>query len=354
MADRIERGLIPGKRYRMVLEAQVQGGNRVSSPSFEFTVPNAPEPLTNYIPTVVKSGGTARSSSTEVVTVEGREAYTATYTITSIDKPAKKSNNFRLYGSPPTTPSGIIKVSNWSFGDHRYYDGLKLTVSGTGPGYVDVVSSAPTSIGGFTGGFNTIDFSQFCHSEHFDKAKAKKKKWDYWGDFNFGSQDQENNWTPSNGRQVTGSYYVPAVARQTRIDVSNWNDATNITMSLPNNIIPTLSYQEQRLDAVRHVPLFAYKVGGIWKRLDQTAATLTTTPIRYDSVSQMPSQLPTSAVQNEINVSEVRQYAFTIVTYTYDGEYWNGDWYQTKIGYNSFSELGNLDNVVWSQFGTVV
>jgi hypothetical protein len=347
MADRIERGLIPGRRYRMVLEAQVQGGSRVSSPSFEFTVPNAPEPLTNYIPTVVKSGGTARSSSTVVETVAAREAYTATYNISSIDKPAPNGKTFRLYGSPPTTPSGRMIVTNWSYGSHRYYDGLYLTISGSGPGYVDVVSSAPRA------GDGSIDYSRFCHSEHFDKKKATKKGWDDWSGYDFGSQKKEN-WTTADGRQLTGSYTVPAVARETRTDVSNWNDPTNITMSLPNNIIPTLSYQEQRINAVRHVPLFAYKVGGIWKRLDQTAGTLTTTPIRYDSVSQMPSQLPTSAVQNGINVSEVRQYAFTIVTYTYDGQYWNGDWYQTKIGYSSFSELGNLDNVVWSQFGTVV
>jgi hypothetical protein len=346
MATRIERGLVPGKRYRMVLEAQVQGGSRVSSPSFEFTVPNAPEPLTNYIPTVVKSGGASGSNTTTTITVAAANAYTATYNISSIGKPAPNGTTFRLYGNPPTTPSGRLIVTNWSYGGHRYYDGLVLNVSGTGPGYVDVVSSAPRTSTG------AIDYSKFCHSEHFDKKKAAAKGWDYWGGYNFGSQKEEN-WKTADGRQLTGAYTVPAVAQQSVTTTTSWTDPTSVTMSLPSNILPSLSYQRQEQGAVRHIPLFAYKTGGVWKDL-KTAGNLSTTPIRYDSISQMPSQIPTSAKQDNINVSESRQYAFTIITYTYDGQYWNGDWYQTKIGYSSFSELGNLDNVVWSQFGTVV
>ena len=352
MSNFLKKGLVPGKRYRLVLDVLYPDNTILSTNSMEFTTPSAPDPLSIYAPTVIQVAGTP-AATTVTTTVAAVAAYDVNFNITKIDKPAKGQSNFVIYGAIPNTLKDqmVIQITNFSYGAHRYYDHLRFTVNGT-PNYG--VSANVTS-----SWVSTDSWATFCHNEHFTKSLADAKSWDYWA-YKGQSLALETGWTPADGRAINARYTVPAVAAYD-IQSPGTRSTTDVTMSLPSNIVSTLSWQPQALDAIRHMPVFAYKTGGVWKDLVKKT-NLSITPTIYDSISPMPTFQPLSAKQIDILkdssgalVNETREYRFSIVEYKYDGSRWNGTWLQTIVPYQNISELaGNFDNIIWSQAGTVV
>ena len=323
-------GLIPGARYRLVLDAKFQdipGVNKIiSSPSFEFTVPYAPDSLNNTAYTGIYKKNTTQNSYS---TTSSTSAPTTVYfnicankngSITKRGK-TSASYDFNCIDTPPESlqPGMYLRVLNWSnYSDsHWLYDGLNYRVTGKSGNTVYVQGESP----GIILGDPRQGQLGFCHLQHFTAPSTTYENWNYMP--NAGNIE---NWTAT--RTVTARYIVPGVTTSSTVLATAGNEA--ITISIASAIISQLRWDPDiKKDAVRHVPIFTYQESTApttWKYLSSQADT----PINPPSLnsSTMPLLMPTSGIGTlPLATTQTRTFSYTVATYIYDGTNWNGTWY---------------------------
>lgn len=344
-------GLVPGKRYRMVVETTSES---VVGPSIEFTVPSSPRLISTYTPTYRKITRPWSSSYNEwAITVSGSDWSIAAQNQSATFNQMKTKNNSFEYTfnfSSGTKPSvgQVFTISNasdlWTTKVNTepfYYDWLDYTVTGvsgntitaTGsPNPTKKASGSGTRVGWGKAPWNEtkkVGTVQYYDTRHWDNASYNGKGFD----------------TSTKTRTITASWTIPGSSGRTA-DQYGWvtktssGNYTDIEVSIPAELQTPQALQNST--NLKHIPVFFYIKNGVFYNVDDNTV-MSTTP---RALSTMPTTIPMSQTNLDVG-NDVRDYRFTIATYTKQGSSWVGEWQQT---YEEYESIGpSMSRVVYSK-----
>ena len=347
--------LIPGKRYRMVVETTDSDGNitvgTTSVPSIEFLVPSASHLLSNYTPTYSIDVDNYPASGGEIIgyipdeTISSENIVTAysaarskicnnSTTISSNGNYLFSFNN--LYGAPPVGQT--FRVSGMVGSNSIYYDNLLYTAQSH-----DSVNNKVIAVGKLNG-----------EDGWANQTYATKEKWRNQGgspfiDLNTTTSvftprlswiQTESDITtspPANNPQPIYSAIVPSYSR------------TSVTVSIPSSFILENNIGING-DRVVEIPVFFYIKDGIFYNLDNSVMS-GLPPV----ITAIPVAIPRSGVNtnpNNTNSSEIslRSYRFSVARYTQINGLFSAEWSQVDDAYR-LNPL--MRNVIYSRTATL-
>jgi hypothetical protein len=353
-------GLVPGKRYRMVIETANSAGNitvgTTSVPSIEFVVPSANQLLSTYVPnysTSVTSYPDVQGPQNNVGVIVPSKTPTIPGKYkeppTNVSKSKACDNTVLTYGSGFTKylfrfastagapPVGTdFRASGMSSGGSDYYDNLIYTRTADDPGGGNIVATARLQSSNY-------DFP--------NQTNAQDKIWRTRGGQHWGAADLKSTagsskptlrWTesyrewiePSGGQD--NSY--PAAPTY---DIIPGYSIITVTVSLPAsiNLENNISRDGKR---VVELPVFFYIENGIFK--DMNNNVMSGLP---PAITGVPSAIPRTATNvnpKEVNSSQItlRSYRFTTAKYTLDNGLWSAQWSQFDDRYVSEPLMRNV------------
>jgi hypothetical protein len=322
--------LVPGKRYRMVIETTTQSA---VGPSIEFVVPSAPRLISTYTPTY--------NIVPENYSIELKPATTAPGAMINVgDEQSAKNYDFKNGLRGTTRVKGSRR--------YIYYTNLALESFGKGTvfrvrhpdGYYDQIPFTVDHIqsGSFTVVNNNGGKETLTKAIHADAANKKYPGYSRTGDA-YSTDTNSGN---------TDIYYsrpaLPAVAyRAPDVNVPAVMDNgtyQHVDVSLPSEIEKDLYVKPT--DGVAKVPVFFYIQGGAYYYFG--GAVVGTTPLSLTSVPVIEMKKRNSKANKE---ASLRDYRFTIARYTKQGSTWVGEWEQPLDTYESIGP--SFSRVVVSQ-----
>jgi hypothetical protein len=374
-------GLIPGKRYRMVITAITNSNDPIRLPSIEFVTPTAPDLISSYLPVKAILSNTRKRTFSIPTSPIGARADTFNITHWSaVD--GQKSYRFFCNGSDfsKATKGKTIRVYGISdYADsHAYYDAFDYRVVEKTSSYIDtVVSPTVTFITG-SGTDAVVDSraltaNDWCagasgHNKHINakegsKASQRPSGWiRYYLD---GQCLKTRNKQPNAATATVYTNRIDAGSRTTEITWSEYD----ITVSIPERF-PLL---RNIPGGVVDVPVFAYKnlTTNTWHNMDHSAFVAINNPIQYSNSEMMQliydydgngnarkdgvDKNKTSfnvnrAIYNEttgvVNYdNHSKEYYFTIARYKKVGSSWQGGWLQSE---DSEPRVSDPAAIIWS------
>jgi hypothetical protein len=340
------RNLVPGKRYRMVVD--VVGSPFLSAPSIEFTVPPSPRLISTYQPTVkiVEEPYTVQiAKEFPVVTTVNIPAKNHAQTITRFGA-TNNSNKYslRIPGTKP--PIGaVVRISGrsqiWGTTDPLYYDWLDYKVTSingnevkcTGtPGYrAKHGEGSRVKWGGAPWNKNSGGYRK---TQHWDDSGNNGKAFD---DPDSTKSGMVAYWyTGPESYRVDGGVeikYVPELRKKYRAEVS-----------LPQEIIDSGIFNSDSKGIYRYLPVFFYIKGGRYYNLDDTEVT--SFPALPLARSFFPNPIPVTQTDFDMGNDTSRSYVFTIARYKDNTTSWIPTWMQVT---NLYEGNPRMQNVVLSQ-----
>ena len=343
-------GLVPGKRYRMVIETTSES---VVGPSIEFTVPSSPRLISTYTPTYKKNiipfsndyfvwgvttpgGPFDIPSQTFAGTINQMKtknlSFEYTFNFTSVDKPAV-NQLFTISGSSDRWTTAVNT-------EPFYYDWLNYTVTkvsgntitATGSPSAKKTNGSGTFVGWGKAPWNAKKVTsgvQYYDTRHWDNADYNGKGFD----------------TSTKNRAITASWTTPP-GKGLAYDQYGWipkidsGTYINIEVSIPAELQAPNALQNSA--NIKHVPVFFYIKNGVFYNVDDNTV-MSTTP---RSISTMPATIPMK--QTNLDVGEdIRDYRFTIATYTKQGSSWVGEWQQVADEYETVGP--SMSRVIYSK-----
>ncbi len=320
--------LIPGKRYRMLIEPKDLSA---VGPSIEFVVPGAPRLLSTYQPSFNVIEEPWSTSTTTTTTVPGatvlagsiRAGGAASKTISGWQRGNNLNPPYRFYVNNTTDlyvgqPFTVYKMSNPAGGD--YYDRLNYTVhsipnSTTVWATATIPNPAPS---GFTRSWKDAKGAPLLK----DTTTSNN------GDLNYTlSPLPATNQTAASTEKTTttttsGKYY-------------------HVDLKVPSEITSSLVNETEIVD----IPIFFYIKNKLFYYLDNSVMTTS-----VQSLSSKPTTIQFTKRNENIgsqSESEARDYRFTIARYEKQGSSWVGDWLQKDETYDTIGP--SLNRIIYSQ-----
>ena len=351
-------GLVPGKRYRMIVETTTES---VVGPSIEFTVPSSPRLISTYTPKYKRDVKTYTVPGFKWgITVTGSNWEIKPKNVTSIADQMIIAKSFdyvfRIVAGQPFPPKDQVfeilgaserittKVNTEPF----YYDWLDYTAGKKSQNLLNAKGSPnPTKKKNGLGthvGWGKAPWNAAKTVTLPNGKKVTYKNTDHWDNSKFNGKgfDPETknktitlSWTipGSSGRTADQYGWIPDDKQETKV---------NITVSVPEELqAPNVL---QNSDNIKHIPVFFYIKGGVFYNVDDNTV-MGTTP-RAIPASAMPSTIPMSQTNLDVG-TDVRDYRFTIATYTKSGSSWVGEWQQVADTYDSVGP--SMSRVIYSK-----
>ena len=343
-------GLVPGKRYRMVVETTTES---VVGPSIEFTVPSSPRLISTYTPTYKKvsrpwsssyqSWGITVTGSSWSIAAQNKTgtinqmktknlSFDYTFNFTSVDKPAVG----QLFTISNASDRWTTAVNTEPF----YYDWLNYTVTGVSGNTITATgtpSSKKTNGSGTFVGWGKAPWNltkkvgsvQYYSTTHWDNADYNGKGFD----------------TSTKTRAIGASWTIPGSSGSTAdtygwITVPTSGTYTDIEVSIPGELQTPNALQNSA--NLKHVPVFFYIKNGVFYNVDDDTV-MGTTP---RAISTMPATIPMKQTNLDVG-TDVRDYRFTIATYTKQGSSWVGEWQQVADEYETVGP--SMSRVIYSR-----
>jgi hypothetical protein len=331
--------LIPGKRYRMVVD--VPATPSLSAPSIEFTVPPSPRLISTYTPTV------KITNYQHPILVNTRVGDIPDY-VNPVDKNYVSaisvfagtggSKNYRLTIPGRKPPKGKkIRVSGRSViyadTDPLYYDWLDYTVDSISGDLVRCTAKpgGRKSTGeGSRVGWGKAPWNKntggFRKTQHWDDAEYNGKA--------FSDVDSSKSGMKASWSETTKGYQPDTIWRwelqpgfETRWDAE---------VSLPTEIVNSGVFNSTGNGNFRYLPVFFYIKNGIYYNMDDT---LMTAPL---ALSTFPSVIPLNATDTNMANDTRRDYRFSIARYERQGASWVPEWMQVDTRYESNPVMSNV------------
>ncbi len=370
-------GLVPGKRYRMVVETE--DGSNLVAPSIEFVVPSSPRLLSTYTPTfsVVKAyhdiqveawteeikGAQIPGTGTKDVNNEVKFSRfvntngTRNYTITSSGAVPPKDQTFTVSG----VSSGSAPF---------YFNWLVYTVTSTGknPFTASAVGQDVYKAALSPGGWRVISSTSTSNRAKVTDGNGvlwSTKNGIGWGDVKTNS-DMKMYWTT---KGIPAAYYKDTKPEKYMKDVPNGGVHYHVDLTVPSEVQGQLAWT----DTVKDIPVFFYinnntfydfndkafsdPLNSIVNTSNMSPLSLSTSNLNQIYADASGNRIMTKRNQ-KVNVydnttgtfSTTRSYRFSIVRYTRPpgGSTWTGSWLQTEL---SFDSTPTPDKIIYSQAG---
>jgi hypothetical protein len=385
MADRTGylKDLIPGNRYRLVVEALTNTLDPIVLPSIEFVVPPSPELISSYTPVGQKTE--RRLAGTKVTPTTAVPAETGTFNITKWSA-TDNGYNYRFYCNGGdyaklktgmkirmvggSTSSGISDYED----DHSYYDAFDYTVTAKTSTYIDtVVSSTVTNM--TTGASRALAPTDWCtqisggHPRHQYSAIGSGSNQRPSGWIRFYTDGRALKTRNEQPNTAVAQFYIPGIPANTISEQKTYS-VWDVNISVPENF----PLYRNEAEGVIDLPLFVYRNFSkrTWHLLDHTAFDVLNYPITYTN-SQMdqilydrdgddaPRRAGVPVNDTSLNVNETsfnsttglpvsknhtKEYYFTVIRYKKEGSLWKGSWLQSE---NSEPTVTNPELIIWSQ-----
>jgi hypothetical protein len=346
--DIIIPNLVPGKRYRMVVETANSAGQinvgSTSVPSIEFVVPSANQLLSEYTPTYSVKVDNYPATNGKLLRndpIYGADPDPVT-TTTTVAK-SKKCNN------TPTIRASNLSNPGWYVFRFDSLSGVPpvkqvFYVSGMGKSspswYYDFLEYTCES---HTSNNNIVATAKILNELSWNKApkgtstvQQSKDTRDRWRDqkgkpFNGIETDQGTptlSWRETTSTTVDES--APIVGYTPVYETIAEYSVTTVTVSVPNSL--KLENNSQNNQRVVEIPVFFYIQNGIFYNLDNTVMS-GLPPV----MTTVPSTIPrTGTNTNAANVGvSQRSYRFTVAKYTQINGLWEASWSQSDDLYES-------------------
>ena len=341
-------GLIPGRRYRMVIETANSAGNitvgTTSVPSIEFVVPSANQLISTYVPTYRVLVNNFPSPPQTIIGYNPGVSTPVEDTVTTVQTAKSKTCNnspilsgggnyvFRfssLAGVPPVgTVFSVSGVASQP-GTSHYYNNLLYTVQSHTSNNNIVAVGKLNGEGGWSGQSPTT------------KDRWRRQAGKPFSDIN--TTAAGGNPTLRWSEPVTVRTPNPPSVGQPQPIYSELIPAysiTNVTVSLPAsiNLENNISRDGKR---VVELPVFFYIQNGIFYNLDNTV--MSGLP---PTITGVPSAIPRSGTNSNRDLAAgtiaLRSYRFTTARYTLDNGFWSAQWSQFDDAYVSEPLMRNV------------
>jgi hypothetical protein len=323
--------LVPGKRYRMVVEPL--SGNAIG-PSIEFKVPPAPRLLSTYRPTYQTITENYPQTGGDIIGYKDVISDPPAYTVSGTTSFASSIESFRGNGSnyiiiirPGYSVPGAgqgFRVSGISFGSAPYYyDWLNFyaySVSGR-----TVYASA--SLGNTTG-----------YPSHWRTQGGRP-----FGDLGV-KYSGTAYWTGAYSYVVDPDPFVVSKdpVYSTIVPAYTLN---HVDVKIPTEIVSSLANSQTVVD----VPVFMYKKSGQYYYLNDTLinSTKISGTLNPPSLGSKPTTTVMKQRNSNVNLDvSNRDYRFTVARYEYSSGSWSGRWIQKE---SLFDSNQIIENVILSQ-----
>ena len=388
------KGLVPGKRYRMVVSAEAGAQQNIVLPSIEFVVPSAPDLISSYTPvgtlTLVHdppfednrvTPGTGATTATFNVTHWSAANNSRTYTfwVNGSGYNQVRVGSIIRFGANGNTATGL---SNYEDAD-SYYDTYDYQVVDKKSTYMvcNVRQSVTSIVGsGSSAEIQTTNMSNGAIAAAWCRGQAGHYRHQYTKTGSKSNQ-RPSSWTKfefdgralgaknKNPNTAVGTVYIPRVAStsETKYIIKTIHD---VNIKIPDNF-PLFRDQN-----VIDIPVFAYKnrTLGTWHNMDHTPFIAIDNPIEYSTGAMnallrgtsndantrdgIPINMDSENVNNveflddggnpgvftETNYN--KEYYFTIARYKKVGSTWQGSWLQSE---DSEPRVSDPEAIIWSQ-----
>ena len=342
-------GLIPGRRYRMVIETANSAGNitvgTTSVPSIEFVVPSANQLLSTYVPSY---SVVVNNFPSPPQTVIGWRPVPDTPNADIVETvqlaKSKTCNNspilsgggnyvFRfasLSGVPPVgTVFSVSGVASQP-GTSHYYNNLLYTVQSHTSNNNIVAVGKLNGEGGWSG-----------------QSPTTKNRWRNQA----GKPFSDINTTAAGGNPTL--YWSQAGTKVTKVaptvnapqpiysELIPAYSITNVTVSLPASLNLENNISIDGTRRVVEMPVFFYIQNGIFYNLDNTV--MSGLP---PTITGVPSAIPRSGINSNRDLAAstlaLRSYRFTTARYTLENGLWSATWSQFDDRYISEPLMRNV------------
>ena len=318
--------LIPGKRYRMVVETPITTGQpTLLAPSIEFVVPSAPRLISTYTPTFSVISDPWSTSTTTTTTVPG------TWVEAGANR-AAASYTFNLGGWYYVLNSNVME----------FYTNDALT--GLGAGMTVTISNFGAT---YDGAFTINGISTPGGTPYSATNSLKPRTTQYFSTaISATCSRRSGHQTAKTSNNGTISYSIPADPATRYQNASTTSTSTVVTSGTYYHVDVTVPSEIQKdllsTDTVKKVPVFFYIQNGQYYYFDgsvvgSTPLTLSTTPV---------AEMKKRNLNANENVAG-RDYRFTIAKYTKTGSNWYGEWEQKLDTYESLGP--SFSRVIISQ-----
>lgn len=358
--DIIVPNLVPGKRYRMVVETANSAGQinvgSTSVPSIEFVVPSANQLLSSYIPkysvTTVdhKQTGGEITGYNPIYGVDPDPYWTDTTTAKTKkcdDTPTIRAKNLswaNWYVFRFDSLSGVPPV-----GQTFYVSGMGKTSTSWYYDFLQYKCEAHTSNNNIVATAIIVNENSWRRPPNgtstTEQSSTTRRRWRDQGGKPFVGIESEAA-VPTLSWKETGGYWTDNVAPILRYEPIYSTIVPGYSVSDVTVFIPTSLKLENRTDGTSRVvelPVFFYIKNGRFYNLDDTEMT------GYPpAITSIPSTIPVSGTNLKAN-SDIssRSYRFTTARYTsINNGLWSAEWSQTDDAYGSEPLM---TNVVYSQ-----
>jgi hypothetical protein len=370
-------GLVPGKRYRMVVETT--DGSNLVAPSIEFVVPPSPRLLSTYTPTfsVIKA---YHDIKVEAWTQEVKGEKIPGTGIAAVNNDVRFSKfvNTNAKNKYTITSTGAVPPKNQTFtvsgvssgSAPFYFNWLVYTVTSSDKNpfeatavgqkvYIDTLSPDGWKVNSKTSKTNRALVTD-GHGVLWSTKNGIG-----WGDVKTNSNMRMYWQTPA----IPALYYKDTPSEKYIKDVPNGGVHYHVDLTVPSEVQAQLAWT----DTVKDVPVFFYINNNIFYDFNDKPFTDPLNSI-VNSANMSPLSLSTSNLNQiytdgrgnrvmtkrnqRVNVydnttgtfSTTRSYRFGVVRYTRPagGSTWTGSWLQTEAAFDS---APTPNNIVYSQAG---
>ena len=325
--------LIPGKRYRMVVETPATTGeSTLLAPSIEFVVPSAPRLISTYRPTyavVPESWSTSATTTTTVVgstvnvgDIQSAKSYRHYTTGWS------RSKGSRRYVIYTDTYPESIGQSQLMWTDHHdgYYKQLVFNFAG--------ITYGPYTVVNDNGGKQYPPYAI-----HLDAVNQKYSGYGRTGDAYSTSTSSSNQHLTYSRPALPATAYKNADTTSSKTTTST-GTYHHVDVTVPSEIQKDLYVKP--LEGVAKIPVFFYIKNGVSYYLDNTVVGAN--PLNLASVPLLEMKKRNSRADSDVGS---RDYRFTIARYNKQGSTWVGEWEQKMDTYESIGP--SFSRVVVSQ-----
>ena len=342
-------GLIPGRRYRMVIETANSAGNitvgTTSVPSIEFVVPSANQLLSTYVPSYSVRVDNFPSPPQTIIGYNPGISTPVEDTVTTVQTAKSKTCNnspilsgggnyvFRFASLDGVPPVGtVFSVSGVASqpGTSHYYNNLLYTVqSHTSSNNIVAVGSL-NGEGGWSGQSNT--------TKNRWRAQAGRP----FSDINTTAAggNPTLRWTQP---VTTRTQNPPSIGPRQPIysELIAAYSITNVTVSIPASLNLENNISIDGTRRVVEMPVFFYIQNGIFYNLDNTV--MSGLP---PTITGVPSAIPRSGINSNRDLAAstlaLRSYRFTTAKYTLIDGLWSAQWSQFDDRYVSEPLMRNV------------
>jgi hypothetical protein len=376
------KNLVPGNRYRMVVEAVTNTLEPIALPSIEFVVPPSPELISAYTPVGRKTD--RRLTGIKETTTDAINSRTGSFNITHWSatdngyayrfwcnggnyNELQTGMKIRMNGG--NTSSGISDYED----NHAYYDIFDYVVTGKTSTYIDtVVSSTVTNMS--DGSSRAVTPSDWCpqaggHPRHQYSAtgtSSTKRPSDWIRYYLDGRCLKTRSYQPNT---AVASFFIPGIPANT-IKTQKTYTVWDVNVSIPENF----PLYQNVAEGVVDVPLFVYKNMNTqtWHLMDHSAFVVSNYPIQYSNSAMdqliydrdgngrprrtgvelnKTSENINRTTFNEatglpVSTNHAKEYYFTVMRYKKQGNVWVGSWLQAE---DNQRIVPDPSLIIWSQ-----